>query len=92
MIAFLAAVGHHYNDEQQTNKLHYINKISFYRAVKIVVGYDILEGEIVNVRVVEGSTRNSRLMKAIATYLEDASFITDKRSVKGCTLPIRIEV
>lgn len=70
----------------------YINKISFYRAVKIVVGYDILEGEIVNVRVVEGSTRNSRLMKAIATYLEDASFITDKRSVKGCTLPIRIEV
>ena len=29
MIAFLAAVGHHYNDEQQTNKLHYINKISF---------------------------------------------------------------
>jgi hypothetical protein len=48
----------------------YINKISFYRAVRIVVGYDILEGEIVNVRVVEGSTRNSRLMKAIAIYLD----------------------
>ena len=75
---------------RSVNFADYIDKISFTRTVNVVIGYDILDGELSNVRVVEGKA-NSKLLRAINRYLVDAITMSDA-TVTNCSTPFTIEV
>ena len=75
---------------RSVNFADYIDKISFTRTVNVVIGYDILDGELSNVRIVEGKA-NSKLLRAINRYLVDAIPMSDA-TVTNCSTPFTIEV
>ena len=75
---------------RSVNFADYIDKISFTRTVNVVIGYDILDGELSNVRVIEGKA-NSKLLRAINRYLADAIPMSDA-TVTNCSTPFTIEV
>ena len=75
---------------RSVNFADYIDKISFTRTVNVVIGYDILDGELSNVRIVEGKA-NSKLLRAINRYLADAIPMSDA-TVTNCSTPFTIEV
>ena len=75
---------------RSVNFVDYIDKISFTRTVNVVIGYDILDGELSNVRVIEGKA-NSKLLRAINRYLADAIPMSDA-TVTNCSTPFTIEV
>ena len=75
---------------RSVNFADYIDKISFTRTVNVVIGYDILDGELSNVRVIEGKA-NSKLLRAINRYLADAIPMSDA-TITNCSTPFTIEV
>ena len=75
---------------RSVNFVDYIDKISFTRTVNVVIGYDILDGELSNVRVIEGKA-NSKLLRAINRYLADAIPMSDA-TITNCSTPFTIEV
>ena len=75
---------------RSVNFADYIDKISFTRTVNVVMGYDILDGELSNVRVIEGRA-NSKLLRAINRYLADAIPMSDA-TITNCSTPFTIEV